>query len=566
MFHPCSHLSKIRLSKRGRKTMPKKVNRRTILKGLGAVTGAVAFRGFEASASTPVYFTHGVASGDPAADKIILWSRVVPANPKQQLVTSTWQISETSNFKTLANEGTLQTDATHDYTLKVDATNLKPATHYFYRFTCQGIHSPVGKTRTLPIGEVDSYKIGVVSCSNYPQGYFNAYRHLAQADLDLVIHLGDYIYEYAEGRYANPIALSELGRHVVPVHEIVSLEDYRMRYGLYRTDIDLQKVHRRHPFICVWDDHELANNTWQSGAQNHNKGEGDFNERMQNARQAYCEWMPIRTEPQGPIYRQFSIGQLADIFMLDTRLHGRERGYIYQQDLLSSDKADVEAFRKKLAHPARTILGLDQEAWLTSALQTSKTRGATWQVLGQQVLMGKITTPELNEADFTNVEISERRRRYLDRVSFIAKEKLPFNLDAWDGYPACRDRVMASLKTETNNPIVLAGDTHNAWAFNLTDKALDKIGVEIGTPGITSPGLETFLPAHPNNLKKALMSSSPEIFDMDTQHRGWTELTLTSDAMTSRWHFVDTILSTKYSVLSTEPIICKKGARAFNSK
>lgn len=546
--------------------MGKNVNRRTVLKGMGAVTGTIVFRGFEASASAPVYFTHGVASGDPVADKIILWSRVAADNPKHQQLTATWQISEHSDFKTLANQGVIQTNASRDYTLKVDATNLKPATHYFYRFTCQGIHSPVGKTRTLPTGEVDSYKIGVVSCSNYPQGYFNAYRHLAETDLDLVLHLGDYIYEYAEGRYANPIALSELGRHVEPEHELLSLEDYRMRYGLYRTDIDLQKAHLRHPFICVWDDHELANNTWQGGAQNHNEGEGDFNERMHNARQAYNEWMPIRTEPQGPIYRQFSIGQLADIFMLDTRLHGRERGYSYQQDLLTSDKAGIQAFREKLADPARTILGKDQEAWLTSSLRTSKNRGATWQVLGQQVLMGKITTPELTEADFSDVEISERRRRYLDRVAFIAKEELPFNLDAWDGYPACRDRVMASLKTEANNPVVLAGDTHNAWAFNLTDKSQHKIGVEIGTPGISSPGLETFLPADPEKLKEALMSSSPEIFDMDSQHRGWTELMLTSDAMTSRWHFVDTILSDKYAVISTEPMTCKKGERAFSRK
>ena len=550
------------------------VKRRTVLKGITTGAGVWALRGFEAKANAAAYFTHGVASGDPLSDRVILWSRVLPASADIESVDCEWQIAESPDFKHALEGGTVfkgkaQATRDRDYTIKVDVTGLEPNTQYFYRFTSNGISSPVGQTRTLPIGSVASYRIGVASCANFPQGYFHAYRHMAQTDLDLVIHLGDYIYEYAEGRYANPVALEKLGRHVEPKHEIVSLEDYRMRYGLYRTDRDLQLVHQRHPFICVWDDHELANNTWRDGAQNHNEneGEGDFHQRMKNARQAYHEWMPIRTEQndqQAPIFRQFSIGELADLMMLDTRLHGRQQGYTYQQELAGSDAQAINAFRQKLSAADRTLLGTDQEAWLKAALKASKQRGATWQILGQQVLMGKVGTPLLTQDDFGAAELSERRRRYIDRVAIISAAGLPFNLDAWDGYPACRNRIMAAMQADANNPIVLAGDTHNAWAFNLRDQQGAAIGVEIGTPGITSPGLETFLPANSAKLKDALMDSSPELFDMDTEHRGWTELTLTPEKMTSRWHFVDSILDPAYSVSSTQPLVCQVGDRQFS--
>ena len=339
-----------------------------------------------------------------------------------------------------------------------------------------------------------------------------------------------------------------------------------MRYGLYRTDSDLQLVHQRHPFICVWDDHELTNNTWRDGAQNHNEGEGDFHKRMRDARRAYHEWMPIRSSgsDQSPIYRQFSIGQLADLLMLDTRLHGRQRGYTYQQDLGGDTEQDIIAFRAKLNSPDRTLLGADQETWLSESLSASKARGATWQILGQQVLMGKIGTPALTSDAFSDQPLSERRQRYIDRVAFINKAGLPFNLDAWDGYPACRDRVLGDLKSNANNPVVLAGDTHNAWAFNLRDQAQQPVGVEIGTPGITSPGLESFLPANSGKLKDALMESSPELHAVDTEHRGWTELTLSPSEMTSTWHFVDSVLNEKYSVTSLKPLTCLAGKRQFS--
>ncbi|MFQ3222994.1 MAG: alkaline phosphatase D, partial [Porticoccaceae bacterium] len=507
------------------------LNRRQLLKGVSASLGVLALRGFEVHAASPLYFTHGVASGDPLSDRVILWTRLIPGSGEHRAVDCRWEVASDPQFMQLVNSGVVSTSAKRDYTLKVDAQGLEPGSAYFYRFLSEGIISPVGQTRTLPEGAVESFRIGVASCSNYPQGYFNVYRHMADSDLDLVLHLGDYIYEYAEGVYANAVATEELGRQVEPATEILTVEDYRMRYGLYRTDPDLQAVHARHPFICVWDDHELANDSWKDGAENHNQGEGDFQARMTAARQAYHEWLPIRTAisgDQGPIFRSFKVGGLADLIMLDTRLHGRDRGLDYAVDLplrtlsydvsktgqgtmvSSADAAvapahqrrlvklpfdfstgeptaitdyglikdltaetlpknwhylpDTESFKEQmLIDPARALLGADQEQWLDTELQASKQRGATWQLLGQQVLMGKLKLPVLTDQQLKLDDAMPAYREILKMMQLLAPEQLPFNLDAWDGYAVCRDRVYASLAEHGVNPVVLAGDTHNAW-------------------------------------------------------------------------------------------------------
>ena len=295
------------------------MKRRMFLQGLGL--SAIATRGYTANADAAARFTHGVASGDPLSDRVILWTRVIPQKANDAL-TVFWQVAIDQGFTQVVASGQTTASAGLDYTVKVDATGLQPDQCYFYRFNARGVSSATGTTKTLPNGLATTFTMGVASCSNFPQGFFNAYRHMAESDLDLVLHLGDYIYEYPEAGYANDYAREVLKRSVVPKHEVVALEDYRMRYGLYRTDPDLQALHQRHPFICVWDDHELANNTWREGAENHNEGEGDFHQRIAAARQAYHEWMPIRTAiegVQGPIYRRFEIGNLADLIMLDTR-------------------------------------------------------------------------------------------------------------------------------------------------------------------------------------------------------------------------------------------------------
>jgi alkaline phosphatase D len=606
-------------------------NRRQILKGMSASLGVLALRGFSVAAAAPLHFTHGVASGDPLSDRVILWTRALPGSGSHSELEVRWEVAIDENFNNIVTWGTTLTDAARDYTVKVDVVGLEPGGHYFYRFLGEGVTSMVGQTRTLPDADVGEFRLGVASCSNYPQGYFNAYRHMAETELDLVVHLGDYIYEYAEGVYASKVALEQLGRHVKPDHETVALEDYRMRYGLYRSDADLQAVHARHPFVCVWDDHELANNTWREGAENHDSREGDFRVRMRQARKAYHEWLPIRESDEGdqaPIYRNFPIGNLADLVMLDTRLHGRDRGLDYSADMplrmatfhvtgegegvlvdeataaslpaaevkrlplpfdVSSGKPvaitdyskiaylipgslppelrylpDTHSFKADiLSDSNRTLLGTDQEAWLATQLQASKARGATWQVLGQQVLVGKLGVPVLPDDAVTVENPPQRLQTFLDNMAALAAAGLPLNLDAWDGYPAARDRLFSDLIAHASNPLVLAGDTHNAWIFNLSDTEGRAVGVEIGTPGISSPGLESIIPAKPELLKQALMDTSPELVHADTVHRGWAEVVLTPVAATSEFHYVSTVLDRDYTVESTDKLRCVAGDRAF---
>ena len=242
------------------------INRRRVLQGIGVGAGALSVSGVLAAKAGNPGFTHGVASGDPLSDRVILWSRYKPASNESRVDNIIWQVAYDRSFGDLAASGITSTAAARDYTVKVDATGLQPGRHYFYRFEVNGQRSEVGRTKTLPRGSVDRFRIGVASCSNYPQGYFHAYDDMEKADLDLILHLGDYLYEYAQGRYVNPIAEETLGRVVQPAAEILSLDDYRRRYALYRSDKDLRAAHAAHPWICVWDDHELTNNTWKSGA------------------------------------------------------------------------------------------------------------------------------------------------------------------------------------------------------------------------------------------------------------------------------------------------------------
>ncbi len=307
-----------------------------------------------AQPSNPV-FRHGVASGDPLADRVILWTRVTPKSPTGSQTVS-WQIARDAKFARIVSRGELQTGAARDFTVKVDAMGLDPGTAYYYRFESMDARSAIGRTRTLPPAGVSRIRLGVVSCSNLPQGYFNAYSCLAKrADIDAVLHLGDYFYEYQNAQYGDG---TKLGRIPAPNKEIIALQDYRERHAQYKADPDSQEIHRQHPFIVTWDDHEIANDTWAGGAQNHNpeKGEGDWWVRRSAAAQAYYEWMPIREDAQTltpRVYRTFRFGDLATLFMLDTRLVGRDE---------QVSREDV----KGLEAPRRSILGAAQEHWLES--------------------------------------------------------------------------------------------------------------------------------------------------------------------------------------------------------
>ncbi len=519
-------------------------DRRRFLAAASLTLGALALRGFPVQAAADVHFTHGVASGDPLADRVILWTRVLPGDGRAMPLEVQWEVAVDEQFAQIVASGTTNTSAAQDYTVKVDAGGLQPGSSYFYRFSAQGAYSAVGRTKTLAALGAQQVRLAVVSCSNYPQGFFHVYAEIARAELDAVLHLGDYIYEYADGGYANPVML-EQGRHVDPVHEIVSLEDYRTRYGLYRSDPDLQAVHQAHPFICVWDDHEITNNTWKEGAENHNPGEGEFASRRLAAIQAFHEWLPIREQAsleEGIIYRSFDFGDLVSLIMLDTRLVGRD-------EQLSHDM-NIDTLRSRLASQARSIMGGVQEQWLEQELARSASAGIPWQLVGQQLLMGKLNVPQFGDEDFDPAQRDAVLNGRYGMLRTRGQQGLPYNLDAWDGYPANRRRALDAFAARASNVVVLAGDTHSSWAFNLANDAGEPVAVEIGTPSVTSPGFENFLPLPEAQVVEATMQASPELVYMKPLGRGWVALDVTRERMSASWHFVSSVTQADYEVLA----------------
>ena len=535
-----------------------RVNRRRFLAGASATLGVLALRGYPVLAAAATHFTHGVASGDPLADRVILWTRVLPGSGAAERLDVAWEIATDEAFQQIISSGATTTDSNIDYTVKVDAAGLTPASQYFYRFSAQGVYSVTGRTRTLPEAGVESLRLAVLSCSNYPQGYFNVYKEVANRPCDAVLHLGDYIYEYAQGGYANPLML-ELGRNVQPENEIVSIEDYRMRYGLYRTDEDLQAAHQNHPFICVWDDHEITNNTWQTGAENHNEGEGAFDARRRAAIQAYHEWLPIRgqgTIEEGIIYRSFEFGDLATLIMLDTRLVGRD------QQL--SHEMNIDTLRSRLADKQRSIMGATQEDWLASELQRSAQAGKPWQIVGQQLLMGKLFPPQVSDEELDPLEREAILAGRYGMLRTRGRQGLPLNLDAWDGYPENRSRTLQAFREHANNVVVLAGDTHSSWAFDLHADDNQIVAVEFGTPSVTSPGFENFLALPAGRLEEATLQASPELKYMKANGRGWVELDVQRDKVRATWQFVSTITDRSYELVAGATLETLAGSPAIH--
>ncbi len=518
-------------------------------------------------------FEHGVASGDPLSDSVIIWTRVTPLKPEHtnSAVTVFWQVATDPEFNQVVVSGSAKTTAERDYTLKVDIGSLQPATQYYYRFLSGFRSSPVGFTKTLPEGEVTSTKLAVVSCSNYPAGYFHVYNAIAQrTDLDAVLHLGDYIYEYARGEYASENAAA-LNREVLPETEILSLADYRARYAQYRSDPDLQAAHHNQPFICVWDDHEITNDAWRNGAENHQENEGPYATRLQAALQAYAEWMPVRPPVDSDIAalaRNFQFGNLVNLNMLDTRLVARDK-QLQLSDYFDADGTfNAAAYGADIGDPERSLLGQDQRSWLQHQLTTP----AKWQVLGQQVLMGTmelpaaVVTQQLSIAEFaelaqlaqlaqTNPEaLSEAQRQLLaEKGPLLQLGNLPYNLDAWDGYPAERAALLASAQQIQGDLVVLAGDTHNAWANNLrlNDEA---VGVEFATSSVSSPGLESFLglttPESVAQTESALTQLIPNLQYANLSDRGYLSLSFSPSEVRAEWIFVSNIQDTHYDLLA----------------
>ena len=569
-------------------------SRRLFLQQLAAsavvVTAGLGLSGCDDDVSAT--FDHGVASGDPLADGVILWTRITPAAAATLKVD--WEVASDATFSSVVSKGSFVTSAARDYTVKVDVRGLQPDTTYYYRFKYGETESPIGRTRTLPVGAVDQVKLGVVSCSNFPAGYFHVYAELAKRDdLNAVVHLGDYIYEYGKDGYASDDA-EALGRVSHPPHELLTLADYRARYAQYRGDKDLQALHARLPFICVWDDHEIANDGYEAGAENHDATtEGDYNLRRAAALQAYYEWLPIREkDPANPlrIYRSFDFGDLMSLHMLDTRHIGRDRQLDYASYIDPTTGAfDAAGFQADMANPDRQLLGIEQTQWLQGQLAASS---ATWQVLGQQVLMGRMylpsplltpdpTNPSVSFAEYATIATAFGTYQYVAEQlalaglpvtpenllahgmtaeqlaivndpamqAIISAPSIPYNLDAWDGYAAARETVLGTALALDKNLVVLSGDTHNAWANDLQDMNGMQVGVEFATSSVSSPGLEEYLPGEdPLALAAGVQQIIPTLKYANTYQRGYMVLSVTAQEARADWYVVDTVKSREYSV------------------
>ncbi|MDH4385582.1 MAG: alkaline phosphatase D family protein [Caulobacter sp.] len=533
-----------------------KIDRRALLTMAGAAAAAGAA---QAHAGARIAFLHGVASGDPLQDRVILWTRVTPPAGDTGQLQGELRIGTDAGLdrKTLTKFLKVGAAADQDWTVKVDVTGLKPGTEYFYQFRFGEVASPVGRTRTLPEGRTEDVVLAVASCSLYPNGYFNAYGAIAALDrIDAVIHLGDYIYEYGAAAddygMSSPVARE---RPHDPPHEIVSLGDYRRRHAQYKSDPQLQAAHARAPWIVVWDDHESTNDSFQSGAENHNpdKGEGDWATRKAAALQAYYEWMPIRRTGALPeaINRTFRFGDLASLIMVETRLTARNEPLDLQAALMVDGKPDFPGFFRKLNDPARQLMGSSQEAWLAGELSRSVKSGETWQILGNQVVMGKVYTPDLRKQmgdQAFEAMLAALPGFVRDRVAAsaaLAGVDVPLNLDQWDGYPAARERVFDMFRASKSRPIVLAGDSHSFWANELHDRAGALVAAEFGTTGITSPGFSDLLPQAP--LGEALVARNPEVKYADSAAKGFVKLTLTRTVARAEMIAVSTILARDYS-------------------
>jgi alkaline phosphatase D len=495
-----------------------------------AATWPLAVRGWQVSPGTETgIFRHGVASGDPLTDRVMLWTRVTPpaGHSDTTPLDVRWQVASDEKMSNIVGRGTAQAAAERDFTVKVDAGNLKPGATYYYSFDTGGEKSPVGRTKTLPVRGAQRLRLGQVSCSNYPTGYFNVYRCLAnRPDLDAVVHLGDYIYEFASTRYSDP----SLSRAVQPASEVATLADYRTRYAYYRNDPDLQAVHRQHPFIVVWDDHELANDAWSGGAGNHNASQGDWKVRQRAAYRAYLEWMPIRESSPNEIrlYRRFAFGGLADLIMLDTR-------GLRDQQVSPTDKAAI-------ADPRRTLLGAAQETWLSETLRASQKAGIGWRILGQQILFSPLTIPGMNV----------------------------MRPDVWDGYPAARERMFDTLESgRITDVAILTGDIHSSWALDVprdpwTAATYDpktssgSRAVEIVAPAVSSPPM--FSSQAQRDVAAMLQPLARHLKFLEGDSRGYVLLDITPKALQADWYFVPTVTQRTDQEKRAARFVCERGS------
>ncbi|MFC9788390.1 alkaline phosphatase D family protein [Rhodococcus sp. NPDC127528] len=515
------------------------VSRRGLLTGTAALAGAgLAAATFGRASAAPAGaapgFVHGIASGDPLPDRVVIWTRITPtaaATPGSgvgEQVPIRWEMATDPAFASVVRSGTVTATADSDHTVKVDVTGLQPATTYYYRFTAASLGdvSPTGRTLTAPAAtaDLDRLRFGVVSCSNWEAGYFGAYRHLAlRDDLDAVVHLGDYIYEYGQGEYG---ARNGSVRLHEPAHEIVSLADYRIRHAQYKTDPDLAALHARVPFIATWDDHESADNSYRSGAENHNPAtEGDWATRKANSARAYFEWMPVRVNGSGTdvaLYRRFRFGSLAEISMLDLRTYRDEQ-------------ATAGPGWRQVDSPDRTITGKAQMDWLEKGIVSSPAR---WKVVGNPVMIAPCVFPPLDP----------RSTAALTATVGLPQAGIPYNTDQWDGYTADRRRLFDAIAGHgVDNTVFITGDIHSSWACDLPVDAANypagpTVGTEFVVPSVTSPNMDEQLKVPPRTatvpIEEAFKTVNRHVRYVELDSHGYGVFELAPAGAQMDWYFL----------------------------
>ncbi|MGW0762197.1 alkaline phosphatase D family protein [Streptomyces sp. NPDC002814] len=494
--------------------------RRTVVKAAAATAvlgGPLAAALPARAADEAPAFLHGVASGDPLPDGVLLWTRVTPtaaAVPGSGLGPDTevsWTVATDKAFMNVVAKGSTTATAASDHTVKADIRGLAPATDYWFRFSAGGTNSPVARTRTAPAADaaVPNLRFGVVSCANWEAGYFASYRHLAaRGDLDAWLHLGDYIYEYGTGEYGTR---GTVVRQTAPAHEILTLADYRARHGKYKTDADLQALHAAAPVVAIWDDHEMANDGWAGGAENHTEGaEGTWAARQAAAKQAYFEWMPVRPAIAGTTYRRLRFGKLVDLSLLDLR------SFRSQQVAVGNGEVD---------DPDRTLTGRAQLDWLKAGLKSSDT---TWRLVGNSVMISPFAIGSLS-ADLL---------KPLAKLLGLPQEGLALNTDQWDGYTDDRREVLAHLRSNAiRNTVFLTGDIHMAWANDVPVNAgtyplSPSAATEFVVTSVTSDNLDDLVKA-PEGTISAIASpiiraANRHVHWVDTDRHGYGVLDITA--------------------------------------
>ncbi|MFM6848994.1 MAG: alkaline phosphatase D family protein [Terrabacter sp.] len=490
--------------------------------GLAAtVTGSLS----QAAAAGTGVFQHGVASGDPLPRAVVLWTRVTPtaeSTPGSGIGPDTkvrWEVATDASFRKVVRAGTVTTSAARDHTVKVDATGLDPETWYHYRFVSAGATSPVGRTRTAPDAAAtpENLRFGVVSCANLQAGWFSAYRHLAaRDDLHAILHLGDYVYEYAPGEYGYGQGNVDVRRHD-PATEMVQLADYRRRHAQYKQDPDLQALHARYPFIVTWDDHEVANDAWRGGAENHQPEEGDYLARRARAHRAYDEWMPVRISGTAALddgtrlFRRLTFGRLAEISMLDLRT--------YRDQQVATPLVDPA-----IDDPERTITGREQLDWL----KTSLTAPVQWKLVGNPVMIAPVTFAQVPKDLIGPID---------DVTGILPRDGAPYNVDQWDGYTDDRREVLSHIRDRGVRDVVfLTGDIHSAWACDLPYDAAtypvgDSAGVEFVCTSVTSNNLDDITGTPPRTssltVEAALQASNRHVRYLNFDDHGYSVFDVT---------------------------------------